>query len=72
MEIRAAYASIPARLSVEDRQRMISIARNPPPTRPDACWAMRVIMDGLAALPLAELGPVVRATFGQTPGAARK
>ncbi len=71
-EVRAAYATIPGRLSVEDRQRMIWIARNPPPTRQDACWAMRVIMDGLAQLPLAELGPVVRATFGQTPGARGK
>src|SRR5207249_463698 len=71
-EVRAAYAAIPARLSVEDRQRMIWIARNPPPTQQDACWAMRVIMDGLAQLPLAELGPVVRATFGETPGARGK
>src|SRR6266496_17523 len=71
-EVRAAYAAIPGRLSVEDRQRMIWIARNPPPTRQDACWAMRVIMDGLAQLPRAELGPVVRATFGETPGARPK
>ena len=71
-EVRAAYATIPGRLSVEDRQRMIWIARNPPPTRQDACWAMRVIMDGMAQLPLAELGPVVRATFGVTPGARGK
>src|SRR6266516_3301439 len=71
-EVRAAYAAIPGRLSVEDRQRMIWIARNPPPTQQDACWAMRVIMDGLAQLPLAELGPVVGLTFGETPGARAK
>jgi len=54
-------------LDEKDRQRLMGIARNPPPTPTDACWSMRVIMDGLGRLPLSEQGPLVRATFGDLP-----
>ena len=63
-EVRAAMSSIPMGLDAADRDRLIGIARHPPPSQTDACWSMLVIMDGLAALPVAELGPVVRAMFG--------
>jgi hypothetical protein len=66
-ELRAALLGIPARLSAADRQRVVAMANNPPPSDRDACWWARVTMDGIAELPLDELGPVVRAMFGGAP-----
>jgi hypothetical protein len=63
-EFRAALLGIPAKLSAADRQRVVATAHNPPPSEGDMCWWTRVMMDGIADLPMAELGPVARAMFG--------
>src|SRR5260370_951495 len=47
-EVQAAYAAIPGRLSAADRQRMIWIARNPPPTPTTPSMATRERVDGAA------------------------
>ena len=64
-EVRAIMEGIPTRLSAADRARFNAIANGPPPNQADGCWAIRVVMDGLAALPRAKLGPVVRTLFGR-------
>jgi hypothetical protein len=38
-EVRAAFLGVPARLTEVDRQRLLTIARTPPPTQRDACWS---------------------------------
>jgi hypothetical protein len=63
-QVQAATVAILQRLSPEDRQRLIFVARHPPPSQRDACWSMQVLMDGLAAMSAGDLGPVVRAMFG--------
>jgi hypothetical protein len=65
-ELQTSITSAIGRLSVEDQTRLITIARNPPPTPEDACWTVQQIMSALAALPPQALGPVVRAMFGPT------
>jgi hypothetical protein len=57
------------RLSTDDQTRLITIARNPPPTPEDGCWSVQQIFTALAALPAAAAGPVVRAMFGAPPSA---
>lgn len=64
-EMHAWNMGLPDRLEPERRDRLIRIAQNPPPTQADACWAMRLIMDDLAAAPPATIGPITRAMFGR-------
>jgi hypothetical protein len=64
-EVRATMEGIPTRLNVADRARFNTIANGPPPDQADGCWAIRVVMDGLAALPRGKVGPVVRTLFGR-------
>ena len=64
-ELRGWNAGLPKRLNAEDRDRLITIAQNPPPSQGDACWAIRIIMDDLAAAPAATLAPITRTMFGQ-------
>jgi hypothetical protein len=54
-----------AGLKLADQLRLIQIAQHPPPSRADACWSMRLILDTLSALPATDAGPFVRGTFGQ-------
>ncbi len=56
------------RLTVEDQTRLITIARNPPPTPADACWSVQQMMGMLSQLPPDSLGPTGRAMFGAKPG----
>ena len=63
-EIRAANVAVITGMDAERRQRFGWIAQHPPPSLADACWAMQGILDGMAHLPPAQLGPVVRANFG--------
>lgn len=63
--LRVAFLSVYARLDTASQRRLIRVAQNPPPSRSDACWSLLAVMDGLAALPVADAGPVVRAMFGQ-------
>lgn len=67
-EIRAANVAVITALDAERRQRLGWIAQHPPPSSADACWAIQVIMDGMAQLPPLQLGPVVRANFGSAKG----
>ncbi len=64
-EVRAWNVGLMTRLAAGDRDRLITIAQNPPPSQGDACWAIRIIMDDLAAAPPATLAPIARAMFGQ-------
>lgn len=64
-EVRAWNMGLMTRLAADDRDRLITIAQNPPPSQGDACWAIRIIMDDLAAAPAATLAPITRAMFGQ-------
>lgn len=70
IEVKAAMLTMIGKLSAENQTRLITIARNPPPTPADGCWSSQTIMDGLAAMPVADLGPVVRAMFGAAPTGA--
>lgn len=63
-EIRAANIAVITGMDSTRRQRFGWIAQHPPPSPADACWSMRTIMDAMAQLPPAQLGPVVRANFG--------
>jgi hypothetical protein len=54
------------RLSADDQTRLITIARNPPPTPADGCWSVQQIFGALAALPADTLGPVARTMLGAT------
>jgi len=63
-EVQSTIAAAIGRLDPQDQTRLITIARNPPPSPADACWSVQEIMAALAALPPADLGPVVRALFG--------
>lgn len=54
-----------AGLKPADQLRLVQIAQHPPPSRADACWSMRLILDTLSVLPAAEAGPFVRGTFAQ-------
>ncbi len=64
-EVRTWNMGLMTRLASGDRDRLITIAQNPPPSQGDACWAIRVIMDDLAAAPPATLAPIARAMFGE-------
>jgi hypothetical protein len=66
-QVQGATVTMLQRLGPEDQRRLLTIARNPPPSPRDACWSIRVLMDGLAAMAPADLGPVVRAMFSPTP-----
>jgi hypothetical protein len=57
-----------AGLKPADQIRLVQIAQHTPPSRADACWSMRLILDALAELPNAEAGPFVRGTFSQMGG----
>jgi hypothetical protein len=65
-EVNAAILGVIGKLTDEDQTRLMTIARNPPPSPTDGCWSVQTIMDGLAAMPIADLGPVVRTMFGAT------
>lgn len=65
-EIQAADPTVSQHLNTADRQRFMRIVLNPPPTPTDACWAARTMFDGFARLPVAQLGPVVRAMFARS------
>jgi hypothetical protein len=62
-EVQAAYMAILNSMDADHRQHLAWIAQHPPPTTTDACWSIRVIMDGMAQLPVPQLGPVVRTNF---------
>jgi hypothetical protein len=47
-------------LPPEQQQRFMFVARNPPPSQADACWASQTLFGELAKLPPSELGPVMR------------
>jgi hypothetical protein len=64
-EVQGLMLTAMGRLRPEDRTRLNTIARNPPPTPADACWSVQQIMVSLAALPPPDLGPVMRALFGK-------
>lgn len=64
-EVRAWNMGLMTRLAADDRDRLVTIAQHPPPSQGDACWAIRIIMDDLAAAPPATLAPITRAMFGQ-------
>jgi hypothetical protein len=59
-------------LKPSDQLRLMQVAQHPPPSRADACWSMRVMLDAFAALPDAEAGPFVRGTFGQLAASGRR
>ena len=63
--MKATFIGLYSRLGIPDQQRLMRIAQHPPPTPSDACWSIRVVMDGMAALPVQDAGPTVRAMFGQ-------
>ena len=63
--MKVTFLRVYAGLKPNDQIRLFQISQHPPPSRADACWSMRVILGGLAALPVAEAGPFVRGTFGQ-------
>ena len=63
--MQATFLRVYAGLKPNEQIRLFQISQHPPPSRADACWSMRVILGGLAALPEAEAGPFVRGTFGQ-------
>jgi hypothetical protein len=65
-QVHGATVTMLQRLGPEDQQRLMLIARTPPPSPRDACWSIQVMMDGLAAIASADLGPVVRAMFSPT------
>ena len=71
-EVRAANVAVLNSLDADRRQRLAWIAQHPPPTTNDACWAIRVIMDGMAQLPVPQLGPVVRTNFASSRSAPPK
>ena len=50
-----------AELPPTEQQRFGYIARNPPPSEADACWAARTLFGRIVTLPPSELGPVFRA-----------
>jgi hypothetical protein len=66
-EMQTAILKLTGGLPIADQQRLMRIARNPPPSEEDACWSIRVLIDGLAAMPPEELGPVVRAMSAPSP-----
>ena len=61
-----------ARLKPADQLRLVQIASHPPPSRAEACWSLRLILDKLSTLPAADAGPFVRGTFGQMGRSGRK
>ena len=63
--MKVTFLRVYAGLKPADQVRLAQVAAHPPPSRADACWSMRVMLDGLAALPAAAAGPFVRGTFGQ-------
>jgi len=63
-EVRALDRAVVAALEPPDRERLVRIAQFRPPDQTDACWAIRTIMDGMAAVPPARLGPVQRTLLG--------
>lgn len=67
-EVRAIMLGLQGRFSTADRERMVRMAQQPPPSGSDFCWSTRLVIDGIAALPPAELGPLVRKMFGGGPG----
>jgi hypothetical protein len=70
-EVRAAYVAIMNTMEPDRRQHLAWVAQHPPPTVKDACWSIQVIMDGMAQLPVAQLGPVARTNFGSPQTAKR-
>ena len=60
-EVGALNRAVVAALDSSDRERLVRIAQFRPPDQADACWAIRTILDGMAAVPPAQLGPVQRA-----------
>ena len=63
--MRTVFLRVYGGLKMSDQLRLVQIAQHPPPSRADACWSMRVMLDAFAALPNGEAGPFVRGTFGQ-------
>jgi len=67
-EMQATIMAAIGRLTVEDQTRLITIARNPPPTPQDACWSVQQMMGMLSQLPPDSLGPAGRTMFGAKAG----
>ena len=67
-EMQATILSAIARLSPDDQTRLVTIARNPPPTPDDACWSVQQIFGMLSELPADTLGPTARLMFGGAVG----
>ncbi len=67
-EMQATIMLAIGRMSVEDQTRLITIARNPPPTPEDGCWSVQQIFTMLGGLPADTLGPAARAMFGGAVG----
>lgn len=59
-ELRGVMGRLITGLPPEHQQRFMFIARNPPPSQADACWASQTLFGELAKLPPGELGPVMR------------
>jgi hypothetical protein len=60
-ELGGTIGGLIAELPPADQQRFANIARNPPPSEADACWAARTVFGKIATLPPSHLGPVFRA-----------
>lgn len=67
-EASAIMLGLQGRFSTADRERLVAMAQKPPPSGADFCWSTRLLIHHMAALPAAELGPLVRKMFGSGPG----
>jgi hypothetical protein len=66
-DVHATMRALIGQMTEENRARLLTIASNPPPTPVDGCWSVEQVLNGLAELRPAELGPVVRKLFGTAP-----